>query len=342
MKVISLSDVARITGGTAVGDASREIRGVCSPDGCSDDRLCVVWNDAAMPEIPPATPVLARKGLFSMHDGVEHDSPRAALADILPFFDRREPHAPGIHPSAVTGSGCAIGKDVYIGPCCVVSDGAEIGDGAVLEANVFIGKAAKVGEGSKLEAGVAVHDFVEIGRNVILHSGATVGCDGFGHVRMPDGRWKKIPHIGTVIIEDDAEIGPNSTVDRATFGMTRVRRGVKLGSLLHIAHNCDIGEDSVIAGCTAIGGSVRIGRGAVIAGMVGIADHVTVGNGVTIAGRAGVTKDVKDGLTVSGFPAQDRGKENRFQASLRRVKDMAERLRRLEKLFSAFRQDKGG
>jgi UDP-3-O-[3-hydroxymyristoyl] glucosamine N-acyltransferase len=341
MKVISLSDVARITGGTAIGDASRTICGVCSPDCCADDRLCVVWNDAALPKIPPSAPVLARKGLLAMHDGVEHDLPRAALADILPLFDRREPHTPGIHPSAVIGSGCGIGRDVYIGPGCVVSDGAEIGEGAVLEANVFIGRSAAVGAGSKLEAGVTVHDFVEIGRCVILHSGVAIGCDGFGHVPMPDGRWKKISQIGTVIIEDDVEIGPNSTIDRATFGVTAVRRGAKLGSLLHIAHNCDIGEDSVIAGCTAIGGSVKIGRGALIAGMVGVADHVTIGEGVTIAGRSGVTKDVKDGLTVSGFPAQDRGTENRFQASLRRVKDMAERLRRLEKLFSASHKDGG-
>jgi UDP-3-O-[3-hydroxymyristoyl] glucosamine N-acyltransferase len=216
----------------------------------------------------------------------------------------------------------------------VISGGALIGDRAVLQANVYVGSGAVIGTDSRLEAGVAIHDFVELGRRVILHSGVVVGCDGFGQVKMLDGVWKKIPQIGTVIIEDDVEVGPNSTIDRATFGVTAIRRGVKLGSLLHIAHNCDIGADTVIAGCSAIGGSVKVGRGSTVAGMVGISDHVTIGKGVTIAGRSGVTKDVKNGLIVSGFPAREHHAENRFQASLRRVKDISERLKRLEKHFS--------
>jgi UDP-3-O-[3-hydroxymyristoyl] glucosamine N-acyltransferase len=338
MKAISLAYVAEITGGIAVGDASRAVCGVCAPEACADDKLCVVWKESSLQGIPLTTPLLARKGLLRGHDGIEHDSPREALADILPLFDPRERPEAGVHPTAVIGAGCEIAPSAHIGPCCVVSDGAMIGSGAVLQANVYVGKSVTVGICSTLEAGVAVHDFVKIGSRVILHSGVTVGCDGFGHVPAPDGSWKKIPQIGTVVIEDNVEVGPNSTIDRATFGVTRVRRGVKLGSLLHIAHNCDIGEDSVIAGCSAVGGSAKIGRGAVIAGMAGIADHVSIGSGVTVAGRSGVTKDVKDGMTISGFPAQDRGTENRFQASLRRVRDMAERLGRLEKLFSVFSQ----
>jgi UDP-3-O-[3-hydroxymyristoyl] glucosamine N-acyltransferase len=156
-----------------------------------------------------------------------------------------------------------------------------------------------------------------------------------------DGGWRKIPQIGTVVIEDNVEIGANSSVDRATFGVTRVRRGTKLGSLLHIAHNCDIGEDCVMAGCTGIGGSARVGRGTIVGGMAGIADHVTVGERVTIAGRAGVTKDVKGGATVSGFPAQDHREETRLQASLRRVRDHGERIRGLEKFLEKFGRDTG-
>jgi UDP-3-O-[3-hydroxymyristoyl] glucosamine N-acyltransferase len=310
------------------------VNGVCAPDAPSDDKLCVIWDRTALAKIPKATPVLAIKGDMPDRDGVLHDYPRAALALLLPHFDRRVPPAPGIHPTAVIGDGCKIGRDASIGPHCVVSDNALIGDRTVLQANVYVGRGAAIGPDSRLEAGVAVHDYVEVGQRAILHSGAVIGCDGFGHVRMPDGVWGKIPQIGTVIIEDDVEVGANSTIDRATFGTTTIRRGTKLGSLLHIAHNCDIGADTVIAGCTAIGGSAKVGRGAIVAGMVGVSDHVTIGEGVTIAGRSGVTKDVKDGLTVSGFPAQEHRAENRFQASLRRVKDISERLRRLEKLFS--------
>ncbi|MDR1514952.1 MAG: UDP-3-O-(3-hydroxymyristoyl)glucosamine N-acyltransferase [Synergistaceae bacterium] len=341
MKVISLSEAAAITGGASVGDAARTVCGVCSPDEPSDDKLCVIWNTASLAKIPAATPVLSIKGTIDGRDGIEHDSPRVALAELLSIFDRRVPPASGIHPSAVIGKGCVIGADASIGPCCVIADGARIGDRAVLQANVYVGAGAIIGADSRLEAGAVIHDFVEVGRRVTLHSGVVVGCDGFGHIKTPDGTWKKIPQIGIVVIEDDVEIGANSTIDRATFGTTTLRRGVRLGSLLHIAHNCDIGEDSLIAGCSAVGGSVKIGRGALVAGMAGIADHVTVGEGVTIAGRSGVTKNVKDGLTVSGFPAQDHAAENRFQASLRRVKDIPARLKRLEQLLSCQCEDKG-
>lgn len=334
MKVISLSEAAAITGGVAVGDAKRMVIGVSAPDEPSDDKLCVVWNRASLAKIPHWAPVLSLKGTLDGRDGIEHDLPRAALAGLLSFFDRRVPPAAGIHPSAVIGDGCKIGADVSIGSRCVIADGVTIGDRAALQANVYVGSGAMIGADSKLEAGVVIHDFVEIGRRVTLHSGVVVGCDGFGHLKMPDGTWKKIPQIGIVVIEDDVEVGANSTIDRATFGTTTLRRGVRLGSLLHIAHNCDIGEDSVIAGFSAVGGSVKIGRGALVAGMVGIADHVTIGEGVTIAGRSGVTKNVKDGLTISGFPARDHGTENRFQASLRGVKDISERLKRLEKLIA--------
>jgi UDP-3-O-[3-hydroxymyristoyl] glucosamine N-acyltransferase len=336
METLSLSEIASITGGVVFGNGERRVNGVCAPGDCREDKLCVVWDRTALSKVPDNIPVLSERGTLSGRDGIEHGFPRAALADILSRFDTRSARPSGVHPSAVIGEGCSIGAEVYIGPCCVVSDRANIGDRTVLRANVFVGMDAVIGSDSRLEACAVIHDFVQIGNRVILHSGAVIGSEGFGHVPMSDGTWKKIPHIGVVIIEDDVEIGPNSTVDRATFGMTRVRRGSKLGSLLHIAHNCEIGEDCVIAGCGAIGGSVRIGHRSKIAGVVGIADHVAIGEGVTIAGRSGVTKDIKAGMTVSGFPAQDHGAENRFQASLRRVSYYSKRLKKLESLFASF------
>jgi UDP-3-O-[3-hydroxymyristoyl] glucosamine N-acyltransferase len=303
--------------------------------------LCVVWGSGVIGKIPQNIPVLAKRGTISGRDGVEHDSPRDALVDLLPIFDRRIADTPGIHRTASVAEGCSIGERVVIGPCCVVSEGARIGAGVVLQANVFIGRDVVIGDGTQIEAGVAIHDFTEIGKDVILHSGVAIGCDGFGHT-PGDGFWRKIPQIGTVIIEDDVEIGANSTIDRATFGVTRVRRGTKLGSLLHIAHNCDIGEDCVMAGLIGIGGSASMGRGCIVGGMAGIADHVTVGERVTIAGRTGVTKDVRDGATVSGFPAQDHREETRLQASLRRVRDYSGRIRELEKFLKKLAPETSG
>jgi UDP-3-O-[3-hydroxymyristoyl] glucosamine N-acyltransferase len=192
-----------------------------------------------------------------------------------------------------------------------------------------VGRGVKIGGDTRREASVSIQDFVEIGSRVVVHSGTAIGCDGFGFV--PDnGEWKKIPQIGTVIVEDDVEIGPNCTIDRATFGVTRVGRGVKMGACVHVAHNCDVGADSMMVGFVALGGSVRMGRGVLVAGMSGVADHVTIGGGVTIAGRSGVTKDVANGETVSGFPAQRHSDEKRLQASLRTVRSLAGRVRRLE------------
>jgi UDP-3-O-[3-hydroxymyristoyl] glucosamine N-acyltransferase len=330
---ITLDRIARLTGGRVVGDGRRIIRGVSSPDEAKEDMLCVIWDGAVLEKMPRNIAVLSGEGTLSGRDGIEMASPRSSLAVVLPLFDERVAPSPGVHASAVLHRDSSVGEKCTIGPCCVVSQGAVLGDGVVLQANVFVGRNVSIGEDTVIEASVVIQDFTEIGRGVVIHSGVSVGCDGFGFVPGESGEWKKIPQIGRVIIEDDVEIGPNCTVDRATFGATRIGRGTKLGACVHIAHNCEIGENSMMVGFTALGGSVKTGRNLLAAGMSGIADHVNIGSGVTIAGRAGVTKDVADGLTVSGFPAREHSEEKRFQASLRRVREYGERLKNLEKLM---------
>ncbi|GHV53162.1 UDP-3-O-acylglucosamine N-acyltransferase [Synergistales bacterium] len=330
MPSFSLSEIADIIGGVVVGNGSRVVSGVSSPDECDNNELCVIWDRHVLDKIPIGVAVLAKHGNLRGRDGIEARLPKMALTDILPLFDRRRKYARGIHRSAVISEESVIGDGVSIGPCCVISDGANIGDRVALQANVFIGRDVTIGNDTRIEANVSVQDLSEIGSGVIIHSGTVIACDGFG--QMPaGGKWRKIPQIGIVIIEDDVEIGANCTVDRATIGTTRIRRGSKLGSLVHIAHNCDIGEDCVMSGFTATGGSVSIGRGCIVAGMAGISDHVKIGDGVTVGGRAGVTKDIKSGLVVSGFPAREHKEEIRFQASLRRFQNYADRLGRLEK-----------
>jgi UDP-3-O-[3-hydroxymyristoyl] glucosamine N-acyltransferase len=333
MTEVTLDRIAGLTGGRVVGNGRRVIRGVSSPEDASEDMLCVIWDRTVLERVPRNIAVLSEEGVLSERDGVELASPRASLTAILPIFDRRSAPSPGVHVSAVVHPDSSLGERCAIGPCCVVSEGAALGDRVVLQANVFIGKNVSIGDDTLIEASVAVQDFVEIGRGVVVHSGASIGCDGFGFVPGESGRWEKIPQIGRVVIEDGVEIGPNCTIDRATFGATRIGRGTKLGACVHIAHNCEIGPDSMMVGFIALGGSVKTGKNLLVAGMSGIADHVSVGAGVTIAGRSGVTKDVTDGLTVSGFPAREHAEEKRFQASLRRVREHGERLRKLEKLM---------
>ena len=331
MKTVTLDEIARLTGGTLIGDGTRTVHGICEPKEASAEMLCVVWDRRILQTIAADVPVLAEKGTLSGRDGIELKSPREALVSLLPLFERRQEEPEGIHKSAHIAHDAIIGDGVCIGPGCVISSGARIGDRVMLQANVFVGQYASIGSDSRIEASVSIQDFTEIGSRVIIHSGCVIGCDGFGFVPSEGGSWTKIPQIGTVVIEDDVELGANCSVDRATFGVTRIRRGAKIGAITHVAHNCDLGENCMIVGFVGLGGSIKIGKNAVRAGMVGIADHVTIGDNVTVAGRSGVTKDIKDRLIVSGFPAQEHREETRLQASLRRVSSYSERLKKLER-----------
>lgn len=328
---ITLAQAAEMCGGALSGDGSRKICGVCSPASPRTDMLCAAWDKRLVAGVPKDVPMLCGIGLLDGRDGIELKHPRAAMPALLRAFDRRRRPEPGIHSTAFIDEGCEIGKDVSIGPGCVVSRGASIGDGSILVSGVFIGEEASVGADCRFEPGVVVLDFVRVGDRVTLHAGVKVGCDGFGFIPTSDGKWEKMPQIGIVVIEDDVEIGANCSIDRAMFGETRIKRGTKIGSLTHVAHNCTIGSDCVMSGFSAMAGSVTIGDGCIIAGLVGIADHVSIGDRVTIAGRTGVTKDVPSGVTISGYPAQEHAKESRLAASLRRVPDMMARLKEVER-----------
>ncbi len=185
--------------------------------------------------------------------------------------------------------------------------------------------------------GVTIREECEIGDRVILHPGAVIGSDGFGYAR--DGkRHAKIPQIGRVVIEDDVEIGSNSTVDRATTGVTRICEGTKIDNLVHIAHNCTVGKSSILAAQVGIAGSSELGEGVVMGGQSGVTDHMTVGDHAVIGGRGGVIRPVGEGMTVSGFPARDHGETRRIYAYTarlpelyRRIKDLEKRIAELEK-----------
>lgn len=327
---VDLAKVAEITGGSLVGDGARSVSGVCAPTSAAPDKICVVWEKRLLDIVPHDVPVLCRSGWLEGRDGVEHPSPRAALADVLALFDARRYPDVGIHSTASIGSSCSIAPDVRIGPHCVVESGAKIGAGSILFAGVYVGFGVSVGEGCVVEPGVVLMEGTSIGSRARLHGGVKIGSDGFGFEPTAPAQWKKIPQIGRIIIGDDVEVGANATIDRATFGSTIVGDGTKIGSMVHIAHNCEIGRGVVIVGFSAIGGSCSIGDGAVVSGMVAISDHVRVGRGATVAGRSGVTKDVPDGTTVSGYPAQEHRKETRLAATLRSAPEKFDELKRMK------------
>lgn len=218
----------------------------------------------------------------------------------------------GVMPSAVVGENVALGENVSVGPCAVIEDGADIGEGARIDAGACIGSGVRIGAGCHIYPRVVVYPGTTLGKRVIVHAGAVLGSDGFGYVRdSATGAYTQFPQQGTLVIEDDVEIGANSTIDRGALAETRIRRGTKIDNLVHIGHNCDIGEDVILVALTGISGSSSVGRGAVIAGQVGIGDHAHVGEGVILGGQAGVlsgktvtNEGLKPGTVLWGTPAR--------------------------------------
>ncbi len=284
-----------------------------------------------------ALAVLVRKDWSGRHDTalIRVDDPDRAFADaVMLLAPPPRSYEPGVHPSAVIHSAAKLGEGVHIGPHCVVESGAMIGARSILVAGCHIGELAVLGVDCFLQAHASVREHCRLGARVRLHNGAVVGSDGFGYTHTADGTWQKIEQVGTVEIDDDVEIGANTTIDRARFGKTRIARGVKIDNLVQIAHNVQVGENTVMAAQVGISGSTRIGRGVKIGGQAGLAGHLDVGDGAIIGAQAGVTKSVAAGLFVSGYPAMEHRRAARLQAHLANVPALRDRVRALERTIS--------
>ncbi|MBN2417093.1 UDP-3-O-(3-hydroxymyristoyl)glucosamine N-acyltransferase [bacterium] len=245
----------------------------------------------------------------------------------------------GIHETAIIGTGTVLGKNVAIGPYAVIGSNCEVGDNTVLFPFTVIADGARVGADCVIHSHVSVRELVRIGDRVIIHDGTVIGSDGFGFA--PEGGvYHKIPQVGTVIIGDDVEIGANTTIDRATMGETVIEQGVKLDNLIQVAHNCRIGEHSVIAAQTGLSGSTMVGKNARIGGQVGFAGHMRIGENVIIAAQSGVSKDVPDGVMVSGTPALPHRSGMRIQAAVRQLPDLLKEFKQLKERIAQLEADK--
>jgi UDP-3-O-[3-hydroxymyristoyl] glucosamine N-acyltransferase len=259
-------------------------------------------------------------------------SPNAAFGKISALFApppiREEP---GVHPSAVVAPDAVLGEGISIAAHAVISAGVRIGARAVIGANAFIGEQSTIGDDTRIYPLVTLRERTIIGARVIIHSGAVIGADGFGYDFDPTtGRHAKIAHTGHVQIDDDAEIGANTTVDRGRFGRTHIGEGVKIDNLVQIAHNVTIGAHSIIVSQTGISGSTSLGRYVTLAGQVGLAGHLTIGDRATITAQSGLNKDVPAGAVLSGHHALPIRESLKLEALTRRLPELVERLKALE------------
>ncbi len=263
-----------------------------------------------------------------------------AVAKLLQLYESMKPKKKGVDSLAFVSPKAQIGENVYIGPFAYIGDGAVIGDGCQIYPHVNIGDGVKVGEDCLFYPNVTVYHGCRIGNNVILHAGCVIGADGFGFAPSANG-YDKIPQIGIVTIEDDVEIGANTCVDRSTMGSTYVRKGVKLDNLVQIAHNTDIGANTVMSSQVGVAGSTKVGEWCMFGGQVGLAGHITIGNKVFLGAQSGVPGSIKDGQQLIGTPPMEQRAYFKSHAIFRRLPDMYKQMNDMQKTIDELKAKLG-
>jgi UDP-3-O-[3-hydroxymyristoyl] glucosamine N-acyltransferase len=332
--VHSLSDYV---GGTLIGGgADTVITGIGDLRFAGPDQISFLGNakyeSVALTSRAAAILVSAKDAPRFSFTRIVVESPSVALGKISALF---APPAvqdePGIHPTAVIAANAVIGEGASIQAYAVIADGVRIGTRSVVGAHCFIGEGSTIGDDTRLYPLVTIRERSVLGSRVIIHSGAVIGSDGFGYdFDAKSGRHLKIAHTGNVQIDDDAEIGANTTIDRGRFGRTHIGEGVKIDNLVQIAHNVTIGAHSLIVSQTGISGSTSLGRYVTLAGQVGLAGHLTVGDRATITAQSGLNKDVPAGAVLAGHHATPIRESLKVEALTRRLPEWVERLKALE------------
>ncbi len=246
----------------------------------------------------------------------------------------------GIQQPSYIAPTATIGENVFIGAFVYLGEHVTVGNNTKIFPHTYLGDHAAVGDNTILHSGVKVYHQCRIGNRTIIHAGTVIGSDGFGFAPQPDGTYKKIPQIGNVVIEDDVEIGANTSIDRATMGSTFIRSGAKLDNLVQIAHNVEIGPNSVVAAQAGISGSTKLGKGVMIGGQAGLAGHIQLADGVRVNAQAGLGKSLKTPMAVTGSPAYEYNQAIRSQAIARTLPEMEKRIRELEVLVRQLQEQK--
>jgi UDP-3-O-[3-hydroxymyristoyl] glucosamine N-acyltransferase len=331
---LTLQEIAKLAGGELNGDGNRVIIGAASLDEAVEGEIAFYNNPKYMPRLKAtrASAVFVPPDFSEKISAAQirvADPSKAFEQVVLKLAPKAIAFAPGVHPTAVVDPTAKLGRGVSIQPHAVIEAGVTIGDETVVGAGSYVGHETAIGGSCLIYPNVTIRERSKIGSRVIIHGGAVIGADGFGF-EFKDGRQRKIPQIGIVQIDDDVEIGANTTIDRARFGRTWIQEGVKIDNLVQVAHNVLIGRHSVIAAQVGISGSVRLGERVSLAGQVGIVGHATIGDGTMVAAQSGVSKNIPGGVWF-GYPAVPFAEAKRQFAWIHRLGRLFERVRAIEK-----------
>jgi UDP-3-O-[3-hydroxymyristoyl] glucosamine N-acyltransferase len=343
-KAYRLEELAARVGGRVRGDAARVVRGVAALAQAGPDDLSFLTNvryrlaarntAAGALLVGPAVDLDGR-------DLIEVAEPAVALAEILELFHPVERPRAGVSPDARIGAGATLGRGVAIGCHAVIGDGVALGDDVRIGAGSVVGDRCRVGSGTELAPRVVLYPGTEVGARCRIHAGVVLGADGFGYATS-GGRHRKVPQVGRVVIEDDVEIGANTTIDRATVGETRIGRGTKIDDLVMVAHGVHVGPHSILVAQAGVAGSTRLGAGTVLAGQAGVAGHLEIGDGVSVAAKSAVFDDVPSGAVVAGIPAIDHRRWKRVAILVQKLPELEARVRELERRLGEAERQNGG
>lgn len=322
---ITATQLATMVKGEVVGDGSVKISSYSKIEEAKEGSLSFLANPKYTHFVytTKASVLLVRKDFVPEHPIgatlVKVDDPYSTLAELLNLVQASAPQKHGVESPVYVSDDAELPDDIYLGAFSYVGKNVKIGNSVKIYPQCYIGDGVTIGDNTTIYAGVKIYHGCVVGKNCILHSGVVIGSDGFGFAPEKDGSYMKIAQIGNVVIDDNVEIGANTTVDRATMGSTRIHKGVKLDNLIQVAHNVEIGENTVIAAQTGIAGSAKIGRQNMIGGQVGIAGHITIGNGNQIGAQSGIHSKTGDGKVLLGYPAVDAREFMREAAYRRRL-----------------------
>jgi UDP-3-O-[3-hydroxymyristoyl] glucosamine N-acyltransferase len=341
---MKLAELAAHTGARLEksGDGEMEITGAAGLDEAAPGQVTFLSNPRYTPRVETtrASAIYVGESVtVGRHIAVLRTrDPYLAFTRALRLFHPEPEFEPFIHPSAVIDPTAVMAKDVWIGACACIGREAKIASGVRIYPNATVYDGAQIGEGSVIHAGAAIREGTQLGRRVIVHNNAVVGSDGFGYAKTEEGHWLKIPQAGIVVVEDDVEIGAGATIDRASVGETRIRRGAKIDNLVQVGHSCTVGEDTLLCAQVGLAGSSHIGRRVILAGQAGVAGHLTIGDDVVVTAKSATSHDVPAGKVISGIPAFDNRDWLRSTSAFRRLGEMQRTLRSLEARLKALEE----